>query len=390
MGADTNFSAVRSNDQSSLRGRNAKLILSLLRRNGTMPSAEIARTTGLSAQTVSNIIRAFEADDILTRGEAVKGKVGKPSVPVSLNPEGARSFGLSIGRRAAELVLVDFMGREIARRSLAYDYPTTDRVSSFLERAMREILDEAKGIGSTTVGCGVAAPFGLWNWLDHVGAPGAEMDQWKQLDVQQWIGSETGLPTIAANDATSACVAEHLLGHGNAISDFAYIFMGAFVGGGLVIDGQVSHGPTGNSGAFGPMLVPAHGGGVTQLLEVASLYALERELFASAADISWLRSDEAAWESHDAEVCRWIEATAPFLAMAAISASSVVEVEAVVIDGAMPIAYRDRLVDAVSGSVEELPTTGIEPPRILAGMVGRSARSVGAALLPINARFFAS
>lgn len=390
MGADTNFSTARSNDQSSLRGRNAKLILSLLRRNGTMPSADIARTTGLSAQTVSNIIRACEADGVLTRGEAVKGKVGKPSVPVSLNPEGVHSFGLSIGRRVSELVLVDFLGREIARRSLAYDYPTTDRVSAFLERAKGEILREAKHIGSTIVGCGVAAPFGLWNWLDHVGAPGVEMDQWKKIDVQGWIGSETGLPTISSNDATSACVAEQLLGHGNTISDFAYIFMGAFVGGGLVIDGQVSHGPTGNTGAFGPMLVPAPDRGVTQLLEVASLYALERELFASAVDIAWLRSDDAAWESHDAEVRRWIEATAPYLAMAAISASSVVEVEAVVIDGAMPLAYRDRLVGAVSDSVAKLPTTGTTPPEILAGVVGRSARSVGAALLPINEMYFAS
>jgi len=55
-----------------------------------MSSAEIARRSGVSAQTVSNIVRDLENDGLLVRGEAIrtKGKVGKPQTPVQLNPSG--------------------------------------------------------------------------------------------------------------------------------------------------------------------------------------------------------------------------------------------------------------------------------------------------------------
>ncbi|NNL18480.1 MAG: MarR family transcriptional regulator, partial [Boseongicola sp.] len=92
-------------NQSGLRDQNARLVLSFIRRHGAMPSAEIARRSGLSAQTVSNITRALEADGLVKRGAAIKGKVGKPSVPVKLNPSGVNALGLNIGRRSAELVL---------------------------------------------------------------------------------------------------------------------------------------------------------------------------------------------------------------------------------------------------------------------------------------------
>ena len=380
----------RSHDQSSLRGRNSRMILSLLRRSGTLPSADIARRTGLSAQTVSNIIRAFEADGILARGDAVRGKVGKPSVPVSLNPSGVHAFGLSIGRRAVELVLVDFLGREIGRRALAYRFPTKAGVIDFLLSARAELIRAHPGVEKTVTGLGVAAPFGLWKWLDHVDAPDDAMDEWKELDIGAWIAAETGVHVLSANDATSACVAEHLLGRGKELSDFAYVFMGAFVGGGLVIDGQVRQGPTGNTAALGPIIVPGPDGRARQLLDVAALYSLERAFKAAGADISGLRSDDAAWGLHAEAVDRWIEATAPYLAMTAVTIASVVEIEALVLDGAMPTGARDRLTEAVTQALGDLPTTGIEIPRILPGRVGRSARSIGAALLPINERFFAS
>ena len=44
------------------------------------------------------------------RGEPIRGRVGQPSVPLSINPEGAFFLGLKVGRRSADLVLVDFLG----------------------------------------------------------------------------------------------------------------------------------------------------------------------------------------------------------------------------------------------------------------------------------------
>ena len=75
------FETAGSN-QSGMRARNERLVLSILRRQGALPKAEIARKTGLSAQTVSVIMRALEQDGLLEKGEKQRGKVGQPSIPM--------------------------------------------------------------------------------------------------------------------------------------------------------------------------------------------------------------------------------------------------------------------------------------------------------------------
>ena len=84
-------------NQKGLRNHNERLILSVLQRHGQMPGSDIARDTHLSAQTVSVILRKLESDGLVLKGETVKGRVGKPSVPMAINPDGALSFGFKLG-----------------------------------------------------------------------------------------------------------------------------------------------------------------------------------------------------------------------------------------------------------------------------------------------------
>ena len=100
----------RGTNQSGMRDYNERLVLSLVRRHGSLAKTEIARLTKLSAQTVSVIMRELEEEGLLLRNEPVRGKIGQPSIPMSLDPEGAFFLGLKIGRRSAELVLIDFLG----------------------------------------------------------------------------------------------------------------------------------------------------------------------------------------------------------------------------------------------------------------------------------------
>lgn len=375
-------------NQSGLRDRNARVVLSHLRLHGALSSAEIARRSKLSAQTVSNIIRALEADGLLTRGEAIKGKVGKPSVPVALKPDGVLSLGLNIGRRAAELVLVDFNGSVIETVSTTYSYPEIENVFSFLERGIKRILGPHPEAQSRLAGIGVARPNEIWSWLELVKAPQASMEKWRSLDLTEAVEQRTGLDVVIENDATSACVAEQLLRHESSHRHFCYIFIGAFVGGGLVLDGKVHFGASRNAGALAPIPVPDGFGGTTQLLNVASLYTLEDALAAAGIDPKRLRDEIDDWTPFESWLEPWIETAARNLAIAVAAIAAVVEVEAVLIDGAMPEAVRRRVTDRTRELFARHDLTGIERPVIEEGKVGRTARSVGAALLPIHSKYF--
>ena len=117
----------RGTNQSGMRDYNERLALSLVRRHGSLSKTEIARLTRLSAQTVSVIMRELEDEGLLLRNEPMRGKIGQPSIPMSLNPEGAFFLGLKIGRRSAELVLIDFLGAVRAMLQLSYRYPDPAR-----------------------------------------------------------------------------------------------------------------------------------------------------------------------------------------------------------------------------------------------------------------------
>lgn len=79
----------RGTSQLGLRLYNERLVLSLIRRHGALSKIELARLTGLSAQTVSVIVRALDSTGLVVPGEPQRGRVGQPMVPYTLQPGGA-------------------------------------------------------------------------------------------------------------------------------------------------------------------------------------------------------------------------------------------------------------------------------------------------------------
>ncbi|OYU74283.1 MAG: serine/threonine protein kinase, partial [Burkholderiales bacterium PBB5] len=110
MPGDTARLQPRGSSQGGLRQYNARVVLQAIRLHGALAGAEIARLTQLTAQTVSMITKRLLDDGLLVKGTPVRGKVGQPSVPLSLNPDGALAIGIKVGRRSVDVLLVDFTG----------------------------------------------------------------------------------------------------------------------------------------------------------------------------------------------------------------------------------------------------------------------------------------
>jgi len=379
----------RGTNQTGMRAYNERLVLSLLRSRGSLAKMDIARITGLSAQTVSVIMRQLEADGLLLRGEPQRGKVGQPSIPMSLAPEGVFFFGLKIGRRSADLALIDFLGRIRHMLSLPYPYPMPAETLAFATRAIDETTARMNREQAARIaGLGVAMPFQLWNWPGSLGAPEGALEAWRETDVVAALGQCLPFPVYLHNDATAACGAELVFGGAQTGRDFVYFYVGSFIGGGVVLGDALYSGRTGNAGAIGSMLVPDGEGGVRQLIEVASLDALARRLEAAGAEPEFLWQSPDRWPGgHEPIVEAWIARAARAIAAAAVSAAAVIDFETAVIDGWIPAPVRTRLVEATQRAIGALDTAGLEPPRAMAGSVGPHARALGAASLPLSERF---
>jgi predicted NBD/HSP70 family sugar kinase len=375
-------------NQTRVRAYNERLVLSLVRRHGSLSKAEIARRTGLSAQTVSVIMRALEKDGLLTRGSPQRGRVGQPSIPMSLNPDGVLSLGLKIGRRSADLILMDFTGRVRFQLHEAYRYPTPSGVLAFVEAGVAKVMATMKADERERVaGLGVALPFELWNWVEEVGAPMADMDAWRHADIATLLGERLPFPVLLQNDATAACAAELAFGHGPRFSDFAYFFLGSFIGGGVVLNHALYPGRTGNAGAFGSMPFPAKEGGQDQLIDHASVVLLEKMLLEAGRNPSSIWLTPERWDNFGGIAELWIQRTGRALALAIATVCSVVDFEAVIIDGGFSADVRRAITAVTRRELLGLNLQGIDPPIVEEGLVGSAARAVGAASLPLFSRY---
>ncbi|WP_227751547.1 ROK family transcriptional regulator [Tabrizicola oligotrophica] len=379
---------LRGSNQSGMRDHNERLVLSLVRQQGALAKSDIARITGLSAQTVSVIMRALEQDGLLLRGEPVRGRIGQPSVPMHLNPEGALFLGLKIGRRSTDLVLVDFLGQVRDTRRRTYRYPTPAGIVAFVADALPDLMASlAPALRARVSGMGVAMPFQLWSWVQALGAPQSEMDAWRDHDIQADLAALTDIPVYVQNDATSACGAELVFGTGEKPRDFLYFYFGTFIGGGLVLNGQLFLGRTGNAAGVGPIPVPGPDGRMRRLFDAASLAVLADRMQAAGESADHLWEQPVYWQVSAPVLDAWLDEACEGLASAILSAATLLELEAVLIDGWMPAAIRAEITSRTAAALARLDLSGITPPAVREGTVGAQARSLGAAAIPLSQRY---
>ena len=379
---------------------NERLVLQLIRRAGSLPKADIARMTHLSAQTVSVIINRLLKKKLVHKQplQRTRGKVGQPAIPIALNPEGAFSIGVKIGRSSLDILLIDFVGNVLNQASHHYQFPEPDAIFGRINEDINCFLGEMSATQrGRIVGIGVAAPFDLSGWRQLVGAPQAVLDRWNEIDIRQRIMEDQCLPVWFSNDATAACIAELEFSKQIRWKDFLYIFVGTFIGGGVVQNGTLNVGGSGNAGAIGSMLIPSIYSGedsvsgleAVQLIHCASRYLLNNQLKQAGFDpdemLAALGGNDSAQVAEEALeiVDNWLTKSAEAIAVAIVNAVSVIDFRGVVIDGLLPEKLVRHLASQVEESIRLKNMEGLVCPEVASGVLGNDARALGGAVLPI-------
>jgi predicted NBD/HSP70 family sugar kinase len=377
----------RGSNQVAVRQYNERLVLQTIRLNGPLPKAELARLIGLTPQTVTHIVRDLEADGLLVRGEPERGRVGQPSIPFDLNPNGAQSIGIHIGRRSTEIVLINQVGNILAKLNTVYAYPEPTTILDFIGSSYRSLIKRKSCHPDRLMGLGVCEPGNIAGWQQLLGAPNEIRESWQSIDLSIAIERTIGVTPLFCNDASAACGAELLFGQGRHYANHLYTYIGSFIGGGLVLDGNLVIGRGGNAAAIGSL--PLDPSNKDQLIDRSSLLQLEEALVSSGLDRTTLWKDPEGWSEHRGLVTNWVTNAAPGIAMAALSATALVEVDALIIDGAFPEWVKTELATAIEKASDNLNWEGVERPTLVEGTCGFHARALGGAALPLLSQFAA-
>jgi predicted NBD/HSP70 family sugar kinase len=380
----------RGSNQVGMRQYNERVVLQAIRLHGELPKADLARLTHLSSQTAALIVNHLLADGLVIKREPVRGRIGQPSVPIALNPDGAYAVGVKIGRRSLDVLLIDFVGRVRERSTHRYDFPDPRTVFAALQRMLRACTATLpKKAAARLAGVGVAAPFSLGGWQALLGMPAERAQRWNDIDLAAQVRTLTELPVHLIKDTSAACVAELVAGRGRSMKSFLYLFVDTFIGGGLVIDSHLYGGASGNAGAIGSM--PLHmGSGRTvppQVLSAASLLNLQRLYEAAGLDADAAvdeRALEPPWSTHTRT---WLKSAAQAIAFAIANTICLLDLHEVIVDGVFSRELLSRLIAHVEEALDAHPWEGVTRPALLAGTIGSDARAIGGALLPLYAQF---
>ena len=383
----------RGSNQVGMRQYNERVVLHAIRLHGSLPKAELARLTHLSTQTVSLIIDRLHADSLVIKQAAVRGKVGQPSVPMALNPDGAFSIGIKIGRRNCDTLLLDFTGQVRERASLSYDFPDPQLLFAHLQEQLAGISARLGAhLAERITGVGIAAPLSLGGWHSLLGVSAERTHAWDSIDITAQVQALTSAPVQLVKDTAAACVAELVAGRGRSVKSFVYLFIDTFIGGGVVIDSQWRSGLHGNAGAIGSM--PLHvastasaGQPPAQVLSVASLYQLEQRFAGAGLDASACYDDRALTGDFAQHTQAWLQDAVSAIALVVQNAACVLDMDAVILDGSLGRRLLSALRQSLASALQAYSWEGISQPEVLVGAIGADARAMGGALLPLYSSF---
>ncbi|KAA9111336.1 ROK family transcriptional regulator [Microbacterium rhizomatis] len=246
------------------RGHNRSLVLQLLFHQGAMSRADLARETGLTRVTISDLVGELISDGFVAEmGVREASGPGKPAMLVDLDRAGHRIVGIDLSGSDSFIgAVLTLDGDIVVRREVPL--PTDDVVGTVVALA-RELVAESH---APVLGVGVGTPGVVNDRGVILAAPGFG---WVDFDLEGALHEALGLPVLVANDANAAVLAEYTFG--GADEDILLVKVGRGVGSGLLASGQPMRGSRFAAGEIGHVTVGTDGGPVCVCGKVGCLEA---------------------------------------------------------------------------------------------------------------------
>jgi glucokinase-like ROK family protein len=224
---------------------------------GSLTQAEIARSTGLSAATVSNIVRELRDNGTVQVTPTSSG--GRRARSVALSGDAGIVVGVDFGHSHLRVAVGNLAHQVLAEQSEPIDVDASasqgfDRAEQLVARLVQSTgISPQKVLG---VGLGVPGPIDVESGT--LGST-AILPGWGGINPRQELSDRLGVPVQVDNDANLGALGELVWGGGRGVKDLAYIKVASGVGAGLVIDGRIYRGPGGTAGEIGHITLDESG-----------------------------------------------------------------------------------------------------------------------------------
>jgi predicted NBD/HSP70 family sugar kinase len=379
---------------SDVRQRNRAQALRSIILSGSTTRAELARESGLSVASVTNLVSELIAEDLVMEGGTVASSGGRPTTLIEPNPSGAYLLGADVGERGVAVELFDLSMQRVDREFRGgRDGEPIDAIARDLDEAVAALLERNPAAWDRMVGIGLGLP-GIVE-TDESGAQVlyAQSLGWPAIPVTELVSHD--IPIFAENGAKTQAMAEVWDGAARGASEALVVLMGRGVGLGIVTNGQLAHGRFSSAGEWGHVKIERGGrlcrcgghGCVEAYLGADAILADWRDAGGEFEGSGWNALGDllAANSSGDPAASAVVDELVATLGSALGGLVNLTNPERVVIGGWVGLRLMDtlapRIEDAIRREALERPGSQFT---LSASRFGGDTVALGAAMLPLN------
>jgi predicted NBD/HSP70 family sugar kinase len=239
-----------SGDSSLLKSINKSTLLKIIRAESPISRADLAKRTKLTRATVSALVEELIRDHLVAEIGIGESSGGRKPMLLEMNRGAGCVFGIDLRANEILFVVTDLLGGRVSVTSYDYKDPLDGNLT-FMQ--LQEIIAAEQAalpespLGLTGVG------IGIHGFVEH---PGGRIlfvpyHGWKNLEWKQKLEEKLQIPVFIDNEANLAALGELEFGAASGLSDMLYLSIGAGIGAGMILGGEVFRGIGGFAGEVG-------------------------------------------------------------------------------------------------------------------------------------------
>lgn len=376
-------------------------VLRLIWQERQISRADIARRTGLSRSTVSEIVGALLPTGLLAETGVGASSGGRRPIVLQFQDDALGVLGVDMGAGHVSAAITNLRGTVVAweHRSHAVRNDPTGTLALMTELATRCVRQWGRK-PDQLLGIGVAVPSPV-----DLARPDELCDvilpAWRGVAVGAALRKRFGVPVLIDNDANLAALAERWWGVGQGVDDATYIKVATGAGSGHIIGGRIYRGARGLAGEIGHLAIDPRGaacvcglrGCLTTLIGAQALVARAQALL-PAYPTSQLHgaeptigSIEDAALAGDTLALQIVDEAADHLGVAIANLLNLLNPSLVIIGGGLARLGETLLVPLRRAVDRRTLITSVRSATIVTSSLGARAVAVGAATLMLERAF---
>ena len=239
-----------------IRDLNLTSIFRLIYKHGPVSRKQLAENTGYSSATISNHVRRLYDNYFVIETEKGISTGGRKPVYLTWNPE--RSYIIAVSIEVTKIRLILFNLKLKIKKKVSYilNKKELKYVVEKLIGGIDKIIKQSGISKEKIMGIGIAVPGlvdsenGIINFAPNL--------YWKDINMKKYIQENYRLPFILENEARAAVVGESEFVYSD-IGNIVFVSINEGIGCGIIFNGSLYRGSSGNAGEFGHIIIDSSG-----------------------------------------------------------------------------------------------------------------------------------